>query len=96
MDPSSTAARPSDQPVTCRPTPEPASGREYRRDRRHLYPLEEFREAVAIGGFVSSFCGFDVELLRGRGSDVEEATEPAVDDCITCVDIWRERRLVRL
>ncbi len=96
MDPSSTAARPSGQPVTCHSTPAPASVREYRRDRRHLYPLEEFREAVAIGGVASSSCGFDVELRRGRGSDVEEATKPAVDDCVTCVDIWHGHRLVRL
>ncbi len=96
MHPSSTAARPPGQPVTSRPTSVPAPVREYRRDRKHLYRLEEFREAVALGGVVTSFCGLEVELPRGRGSDIEEATEPAVDDCITCVDIWRESRLVRL
>lgn len=96
MDPSSTAARPSGQPVTCSPTSVPTSAREYRRERKHLYPLEEFREAVAQGGVVLSFCGLDVELPRSRCTGVVEATEPAADDCVTCVDIWRERRLVRL
>ncbi len=96
MDPSSTAARPSGQPGTCRPTSVRTSAREYRRDRNHLFALEEFRDAIALGGVVASFCGLDVELPRGRGADVEEATEPAVDDCITCVDVWRESRLVRL
>jgi len=95
MDPSSTAARVAVQRVTCRVTG-PASARAYRRERQHLYPLEDFREALAVGGVVSSFCGLDVVLSVGDSSELVEADEPAVDDCVTCVDIWRELRLVRL
>lgn len=96
MDPSSTAARAPGQPVTCRPTSVPAPAREYRRDRRHLYPLEVFREAVAIGGVVSSFCGVEVLMHRGDCTNIVEATQPTAEDCVTCVDVWRERELVRL
>lgn len=92
MESSSIAARAPGHRVMHRP----ASVREYRRERKHLYPLEEFREAVATGGVVSSFCGLDMELPRGRGVDVVEVKEPAADDCITCVDVWHDCELVRL
>jgi len=59
-------------------------------------PLEDFQDALAIGGTVRSFCGIEVVLLAGDTSDVLEATAPDAEDCVTCVDIWRERGLVRL
>lgn len=96
MDPSSTAARASAQRVTFRSSAVPAPAREYRRDRNHLYPLEEFQKAVTDGGVVSSFCGLEISMPRGGGSDVVEATEPAARDRVTCVDIWRGSSLVRL
>jgi hypothetical protein len=96
MDPSSTAARVLGQPVTCRTTAGPAAIRKYRRDRQHLYPLEDFNEAAAVGGTVRSFCGIEVALICGDTADVVEATKPAAEDCLTCVDIWRGSRLVRL
>ncbi|KAA1426892.1 hypothetical protein [Nocardioides antri] len=70
--------------------------REYRRERQHLYPLEDYQAAIAIGSPVRSFCGIDVALLCGDASDVVEVKEPDVQDCMTCVDIWRGRELVRL
>ncbi|RHW23941.1 hypothetical protein D0Z08_27240 [Nocardioides immobilis] len=86
----------SGQRVTHREDANPGEVREYRRDREHLYPLEDYQEALAIGSTVTSFCGIEVNLLRGDAAVVVEATEPGVEDCITCVDVWRQRRLVRL
>jgi len=74
----------------------PADLRAYRRARQHLYPLEDYQDALAIGGAVCSFCGIEVTLVGGGTSEFTEAIEPVVEDCVTCVDIWRERRLVRL
>jgi len=96
MDPSSTAARAPGQRVTRRATTMPASVREYRRDRQHLYPLEDYQDAVAAGGTVRSFCGIEVVLIGGASSGAVEAIRPDPEDCVTCVDIWRDRRLVRL
>lgn len=96
MDPSSTAARVVDQRVTFRGIAVRASVREYRRNRQHLYPLEEYEDASAVGGTVRSFCGIEVAPLQSDTSDVVEAMQPEAEDCITCVDIWCDSRLVRL
>jgi hypothetical protein len=96
MDLSSTVRRVTSQRVTHRENAAPADLRAYRRARQHLYPLEDYQDALAVGGAVCSFCGIEVALLGGDTSDVIEAIEPVVEDCVTCVDIWRERRLVRL
>jgi hypothetical protein len=96
MDPSSTAARAPGERVARRSTTMPASVREYRRDRQHLYPLEDYQDAAAASGTVRSFCGIEVALIGGDSSGGVEAIRPDPEDCITCVDIWRDRRLVRL
>lgn len=51
------------------------SVREYRRDRWHLYPLEECQAAVAAGGTAWPFCGIEVALLAGDlGPWADDAT----------------------
>lgn len=96
MDPSSPVRRVPGQRVTHRANAASADVRAYRRERQHLYPLDDYQEALAVGGTVCSFCGIEVALLGGDSSDVVEAIEPGVEDCVTCVDIWRQCRLVRL
>jgi len=95
MSPSSTARPAANQP-TPRSSCSPASIREYRRLRTHLFPLQDYRAAVAIGGTVRSYCGIVETVGRGDPSDVEEAVESSADDCATCVDLWHGRRWVRL
>jgi len=74
-----------------------APARQYRRQRQHLYPFDDYEAALATGGTVSSFCGIEADLLGGDGQgDVVEAHKPEAGDCVTCVDIWRGHRLVRL
>ena len=73
-----------------------SSIREYRRDRQHLYPLEEYRAALAAGGVVTSYCGLDVTVRRGDPADVVEVAVADVDDCVTCVDVWLGSDRVRL
>lgn len=71
--------------------------REYRRERQHLYPLDDYQAALATGGTVVSFCGIEAGLLPDDADDdVVEVTRPDASDCITCVDVWRGRQLVRL
>ncbi len=70
--------------------------REYRRPRKHLFPLEDYRAAIASGGAVRSYCGIVETVPRGDPDAVEEASEESLDDCATCVDLWRDRRWVRL
>lgn len=70
--------------------------REYRRTRQHLYPLDDYQEAALRGGTVRSYCGIDTLVRPAESSDVVEVVEPEADDCITCVDIWRGRDVVRL
>jgi hypothetical protein len=96
MNPSSPVGRAASQRVAHRAASATNPARECRRDRQHLYPLEEYQDALAIGGVVRSFCGLEVALLSGDTSDVVEATEPDAGDCVSCVDIWRESTLVRL
>jgi hypothetical protein len=63
---------------------------------RVVWRLGGTQEALAIGGTVSSFCGLEVAVLRGDTSKVVEVWEPGVEDCVTCVDVWRQCGLVRL
>lgn len=71
--------------------------RQYRRQRQHLYPLEDYEAARATEGIVTSFCGIEAGPLRGEDDgDVVEVDRPDASDCVTCVDIWLGRRLVRL
>jgi hypothetical protein len=74
----------------------PRSSREARRNRQHLYPLEDYEAAIAVGGIVRSFCGILMRLTPQHDSEVLEATAPEADDCVTCVDVWQGRQLVRL
>ncbi|RHW26296.1 hypothetical protein D0Z08_15155 [Nocardioides immobilis] len=86
--------------VADQPTPNtsmlPATIREYRRPRTHLFPLEDYRAAIAIGGTVRSCCGILETVPRGDPADVEEAVDSRADDCATCADLWHGRRWVRL
>jgi len=70
--------------------------REYRRPRTHLFPLEDYRAAVAAGGTLRSYCGILETVPRGDPAEVEEARASSADDCATCVDLWHGRRWVRL
>ena len=95
MRPSSTPRRLANQstPTYSRSA---SSIREYRRPRNHLFPLEDYRAAIASGGTVWSYCGILETVRRGDPDGVEEASEACSDDCATCVDLWRGRRWVRL
>lgn len=73
------------------------AARQYRRQRQHLYPLDDYEAALATGGSVRSFCGIEAELPGGEDDgDVDEVDQPEAGDCVTCVDIWCGRRLVQL
>jgi hypothetical protein len=61
-----------------------------------LFPLEDYRAAVAAGGALRSFCGILESVARGDPGEVEEAAEAGADDCVTCVDLWQGRTQVRL
>lgn len=93
---SSTARGPSGQRGGRREAVAASSSREYRRDRQHLYPLEEFQAALAVGGVVTSYCGLDETVERGDPADIIEVAAPAADDCVTCVDVWSGSERVRL
>lgn len=73
-----------------------SSVREYRRDRQHLYPLDEYSAALKVGGVVTSYWGLDETIERGDPADAIEVTAPAADDCVTCVDVWSGSDRVRL
>ncbi len=96
MNPSSTVRGASGQRGGRREAVSPSSGSEYRRGRQHLYPLEEYRAALEIGGTVTSYCGLGENVQRGDPADVVEVDAPDADDCVTCVDIWSGRQRVRL
>lgn len=70
--------------------------REYRRNRQHLYPLEDYQAAVAEGGVATSYCGITVVVRRGDPATVVEVDRPEAGDCVTCVDIWHGEQWVRL
>lgn len=95
MRPSSTTPSLGNQSTPTR-SRESAPIREYRRPRNHLFPLEDYRAAIASGGTVRSYCGILEAVRRGNPAEVEEASEASADDCATCVDLWRDRRLVRM
>lgn len=94
MDSSSTVRCASDQRGGRRATAFPA--REYRRERQHLYPFDDYEAALTAGGTVWSYCGIEATLLPSTASDIVEVDEPEPDDCVTCVDLWRGHDLVRL
>jgi hypothetical protein len=96
VNPSSPVRVPTDHRVEARPHPTPGQSREYRSRHQHLYPFEDFETALVDGGTVRSFCGIDTALTRGGATEPVEVTKPDADDCITCVDTWLGRRLVRL
>lgn len=77
-------------------SPRAASRRDYRRDRTHLFPMDEVRAAVAAGGTARSYCGIVQSFLKGDPTEADEVSEPSPDDCVTCADIWRGRTWVRL
>ncbi len=98
MDPSSIVRSPSGQRGSdsrLDHTVDPV--RQYRRQRQHLYPLDDYEAARATEGVVTSFCGIEARLLRGEDDgDLVEVDRPDASDCVTCVDIWLGLRLVRL
>lgn len=96
MNPSSTVRGAAGQSGGRRATVAPSSPREYRRERQHLYPLEEYQAALVVGGVVTSYCGLDETVVRGDPADVVEVDVPAADDCVTCVDVWSGSDRVRL
>lgn len=78
------------------PTCQEVEAKVYRRDRQHLYPFEEYELACAVGGAVKSFCGVEVLFSSSPSAEVAEAKAPEDDDCVTCVDLWLDRNVVRL
>lgn len=82
------------QPTTS--TTSSAAVREYRRDRQHLFPLDAYKAATAVGGSVRAYCGIVQEVRQSNPADVEEVAEAGVEDCVTCVDLWLGRQRVRL
>jgi len=98
MDPSSIVRSPSGQRGSGSDRDRAvAPVRQYRRQRQHLYPLDDYEVALATGGIVRSFCGIEAELPGGEDDgDVVEVDQPEARDCVTCVDIWLGLRLVRL
>ncbi|KAA1427790.1 hypothetical protein [Nocardioides antri] len=89
MDSSSTALSPycrrapRDERVDIAPT------REYRRDRQHLFALEDYQSALAAGGIVRSYCGIDELVRQGDPDCLAEVFAAEDQDCVTCLDIWR-------
>jgi len=96
MNSSSIVRSSSDQPTRPGEAISAATTREYRRNRQHLYPLEDYQDALRSGGAVMSYCGIEVRLVRGNPADVVKVAEVEADDCITCLDIWLGRQWVRL
>ncbi|RHW23712.1 hypothetical protein D0Z08_28300 [Nocardioides immobilis] len=96
MNPSSTVRGSSGQRGGRHEAVTPSSVREYRRERQHLYPYEEYEAALAVGGIVRSYCGIDETILHGDSTDLAEVADPDANDCVTCVDIWSGRQRVRL
>ena len=72
------------------------SVREYRRHRTHLFPLDAYKTAIAIGGSVSAYCGIVQAVPKGNPTDIQEVTEAGAEDCVTCVDLWLGQKWVRL
>ncbi len=49
--------------------------REYRRHRTHLFPLDAYKTATAIGGSVIAYCGIVQAVPKGNPADIQEVTE---------------------
>ena len=96
MDSSSTARSPYGQRAPRDERVDIAPIREYRRDRQHLFPLEDYQSALAIGGIVRSYCGIDELVRQGDPDCVAEVFAAEDQDCVTCLDIWRGQLQVRL
>lgn len=94
MDSSSTVRCPSGQRGSRRTTAFPV--RAYRKERQHLYLLDDYEAALPAGGTVWSYCGIEEMVLPSAGSGVVEVEDLEPGDCVTCVDIWRGHDLVRL
>ena len=73
-----------------------ASVREYRRHRRHLFPLDAYKLATAIGGSASAYCGIVEAVPKGNPADIQEVAKAGAEDCATCVDLWLGQNWVRL
>jgi len=69
---------------------------EYRRHRTHLFPLDAYKKATAIGGRVSAYCGIVQAVPKGNPTGIQEVTEAGAEDCVTCVDLWQGQKWVRL
>jgi hypothetical protein len=95
MTTSSTARHATDESATAI-APSSASIREYRRNRKHLFPLDAYKAATAVGGIVSAYCGLVQAVPKGNPVDVQEVSETGREDCVTCVDVWLCRKWVRL
>lgn len=93
--PTAIARQSTDEPITAE-APSPASIREYRRHRTHLFPLDAYKAATETGGTVSTFCGLAQGVVKGDPADVEEVSQAGREDCVTCVDIWLSVKWVRL
>lgn len=72
------------------------SAREYRRHRRHLFALDAYKVATAVGGSVSAYCGIVQAVPKGDPADIQEVAEAGAEDCATCVDLWLGKNWVRL
>ncbi len=96
MNASSIARLSSGQPSRPGGAVAAAPVREYRRSRQHLYPLDAFQAALTHGGTIRTYCGLETTFKRGNPDDAAEVVQPAADDCVTCVDVWRGARWVRL
>ncbi len=69
---------------------------DYRRHRTHLFPLDAYKTATAIGGSVSAYCGIVQAVPKCNPTDIQEVTEAGAEDCVTCVDLWLGQKWVRL
>jgi hypothetical protein len=96
VNPSSPVRVPTDHRVGAQHGITARSLRDARRERQHLYPLEDYEAAIAVGGIVRSFCGVFVRLTAQDDTAAVEAIAPEAEDCVTCVDVWYGRHLVRL
>lgn len=95
MDSSSNASHLSGQRLP-RAVESPTSLREYRRRRQHLYPLDDYLAARQAGGTIRTFCGLDTTVGVGDPVEIADADGLAAEDCVSCVDVWRGRDVVRL
>jgi len=91
----STARQATDESAAAM-APSSTSIREYRRHRKHLFPLDAYKAATAVGGIVSAYCGLVQAVPKGNPADVQEVSKAGREDCVTCVDLWLCQKWVRL